>query len=147
MEVLKLIKTLPPILWGDPPAECRTNLPDSGKMMLKVVTAVTYWGGIICSELLLLYSIVCMKTNKAGVRRNIQHLKWFQQSLLPCMNYWLDWDKNTDNRESIFNQGTQPFSTDEGEICLHYYCTGASLFVWAWFHHTFSKWQKGKLIL
>lgn len=116
-------------------------------MMLKVVTAVTYWGGIICSELLLLYSIVCMKTNKAGVRRNIQHLKWFQQSLLPCMNYWLDWDKNTDNRESIFNQGTQPFSTDEGEICLHYYCTGASLFVWAWFHHTFSKWQKGKLIL
>lgn len=34
-----------------------------------------------------------------------------------------------------------------GKICLHYYCTGASLFVWAGFHHTYSKWQKGKLIL
>lgn len=63
-----------------------------------------------------------------------------------CMNYSLDRDGNTDNCESIFNQA-QTLSPDEGKICLHYYCTGASLFVWAGFHHTYSKWQKGKLIL
>lgn len=29
------------------PAECRTRLADSGKMMLKLLTAVTYQWGII----------------------------------------------------------------------------------------------------
>lgn len=47
MEVLKLIKRNAAYSVRASPAECRTRLADSGKMMLKLLTAVTYQWGII----------------------------------------------------------------------------------------------------
>lgn len=47
MEVLKMIKKNAAYSLRASPTECRTRLADSGKMMLKLFTAVTYQWGII----------------------------------------------------------------------------------------------------
>lgn len=87
-----------------------------------------------------------MKPKKADVWWNTQR-RIFQQSILPCVNYWSHRDKNGDNCKSIFNQGHSLSLLMREKICLHCYCTGNSLFICAQVCHTYRKWQMGKPIL
>lgn len=58
--------------------------------------------------------------------QNLSRLELFSFFLLPCMNYWSGVDKNTDTRESIFNQEASLFLLMRENMSLLLRCLNLS---------------------